>query len=162
MDISEQEREEIINSIRQGRPLPARYRASLFEDALEAELIWPGKSTDVERTVLPFQSIEHIDEPREETVVRPTLFSMDEGSGRQTGGWTNKLIWGDNKLILSSLVHGPMRQQIEEAGGLKLVYIDPPFDVGANFSVDIEVGTYGINSYPVLWYGKYSDRHDNS
>jgi DNA modification methylase len=150
MDISEQEREEIINSIRQGRPLPARYRASLFEDALEAELIWPGKSTDVERTVLPFQSIEHIDEPREETVVRPTLFSMDEGSGRQTGGWTNKLIWGDNKLILSSLVHGPMRQQIEEAGGLKLVYIDPPFDVGANFSVDIEVGDQSVTKEPSI------------
>jgi adenine-specific DNA-methyltransferase len=144
MDISEQEREEIINSIRQGRPLPARYRASLFEDALEAELIWPGKSTDVERTVLPFQSIEHIDEPRSETVVRPTLFSMDEGSGRQTGGWTNKLIWGDNKLILSSLANGPMRQQIDDAGGLKLVYIDPPFDVGADFSIEVEVGDESI------------------
>jgi len=144
MDISEQEREEIINSIRQGRPLPARYRASLFEDALEAELIWPGKSTDVERTVLPFQSIEHIDEPRSETVVRPTLFSMDEGSGRQTGGWTNKLIWGDNKLILSSLANGPMRKQIDDAGGLKLVYIDPPFDVGADFSIEVEVGDESI------------------
>jgi adenine-specific DNA-methyltransferase len=145
MDISEQEREEIINSIRQGRPLPARYRASLFEDALEAELIWPGKSTDVERTVLPFQSIEHIDEPRSETIVQPTLFTVDNSSGRQTGGWTNKLIWGDNKLILSSLANGPMRQQIEDAGGLKLVYIDPPFDVGADFSIDVEIGSENIS-----------------
>jgi len=144
MDISEQEREEIINSIRQGRPIPARYRASLFEDALETELIWPGKSSDVERTVLPFQSIEHVDEPRSETVLRPTLFSMDEGSGRQIGGWTNKLIWGDNKLILSSLANGPMRKQIEDAGGLKLVYIDPPFDVGADFSIEVEVGDESI------------------
>jgi adenine-specific DNA-methyltransferase len=145
MDISEQEREEIINSIRHGRPIPARYRASLFEDALEMELIWPGKSTEVERVVLPFQSIEHIDEPRSETVLRPTLFSMDDGSGRQTGGWTNKLIWGDNKLILSSLSNGPMRQKIEEAGGLKLIYIDPPFDVGANFDVQVEIGDESIS-----------------
>jgi len=144
VDVSEQEREEIINLIRQGRPLPARYRASLFEDALETELIWPGKTTDVERTVLPFQSIEHIDEPRSETVVRPTLFSMDEGSGRQTGGWSNKLVWGDNKLILSSLVNGPMRQQIDDAGGLKLIYIDPPFDVGSDFSLELEVGDHSI------------------
>ncbi len=55
-------------------------------------------------------------------------------------GWANKLIWGDNKLILSSLKAGPLRQQIEDVGGLKLVYIDPPFDVGADFSMDIEVG----------------------
>ena len=33
-----------------------------------------------------------------------------------------------------------MRHEIEEQGGLKLIYIDPPFDVGANFSMDIEVG----------------------
>ena len=55
-------------------------------------------------------------------------------------GWTNTLIWGDNKLILSSLKNGPLRDEIEKQGGLKLIYIDPPFDVGADFSMDIEVG----------------------
>ena len=49
-------------------------------------------------------------------------------------GWTNKLIWGDNKLILSSLKNGRMRREIEKEGGLKLIYIDPSFDVGADFS----------------------------
>lgn len=33
-----------------------------------------------------------------------------------------------------------MREEIERQGGLKLIYIDPPFDVGADFSVDIEIG----------------------
>ncbi len=60
--------------------------------------------------------------------------------GRQLKGWTNKLIWGDNKLILSSLKNGPLREEIEAQGGLKLIYIDPPFDVGADFSMDIEIG----------------------
>jgi len=140
VDLTDAEREEVIAAIRAGRPLPSRYRASLFEDASETELIWPGKTPDVERIVLPFQSIEHIDEPRSGTVRQPDLFSMSAASGRQAGGWTNKLIWGDNKLILSSLANGPMRQAIEDAGGLKLVYIDPPFDVGANFSTSVEVG----------------------
>lgn len=36
----------------------------------------------------------------------------------------NKLIWGDNKLVLSSLKNGPVRREIESAGGLKLIYID--------------------------------------
>ena len=144
-DLSDQERDEIIEAIRSGRSLPARYRASLFEDAQETELIWPGKTTEVERVVLPFQSIEHIDEPRSGTVNQPDLFSFSQMSGRQTGGWTNKLVWGDNKLVLSSLVHGPLRKQIEDAGGLKLVYIDPPFDVGTNFSMDVSVGEATVN-----------------
>src|ERR1019366_8490559 len=51
-----------------------------------------------------------------------------------------ELVWSGNKLILSSLKAGALRRQIEDAGGLKLIYIDPPFDVGADFSMDIEVG----------------------
>jgi len=47
---------------------------------------------------------------------------------------------GDNKLILSSLKNGPLRKEIEAQGGLKLIYIDPPFDVGADFSMDIKIG----------------------
>jgi adenine-specific DNA-methyltransferase len=60
--------------------------------------------------------------------------------GRQLKGWTNKLIWGDNKLILSSLANGPLRDEIEKEGGLKLIYIDPPFAVGADFGFDIQIG----------------------
>ena len=68
------------------------------------------------------------------------LFAADAITRRQSHGWSNKLIWGDNKLVLSSLKNGPLRREIEAAGGLKLIYIDPPFDVGADFSVNIEVG----------------------
>jgi 16S rRNA G966 N2-methylase RsmD len=51
----------------------------------------------------------------------------------------NKLVWGDNRLIVSSLVNGPLREEIEKQGGLKLIYIDPPFAVGADFSYNITV-----------------------
>lgn len=142
--LSEREREQLIQMLRDGQPLPARYRATLFEDALETELIWPGKTTDVPRVILPFQSIERIDEPRTEAVLQPDLFSLDSLTGRQSGGWVNKLIWGDNALVLSSLANGPLREQIEESGGLKLIYIDPPFDVGADFSIDMEIGDVSV------------------
>src|ERR1700688_4416136 len=33
-----------------------------------------------------------------------------------------------------------MREEIDKHGGIKLIYIDPPFDVGADFSMDIEIG----------------------
>ena len=136
-ELSDAERRDLIGLIQQAKPLPEKYRFILFEDKREVELVWNGKTRDVCTTVLPFQSLEHIDEPRAETKIQPDLF---DGRGRQMRGWTNKLIWGDNKLILSSLKAGPLREQIEEAGGLKLIYIDPPFDVGADFSMDIEIG----------------------
>jgi DNA modification methylase len=136
-ELSDAEQRDLITLIQQGKPLPDKYRFILFEDKREVELVWNGKTRDVCTTVLPFQTLEHIDEPRAETRAQPDLF---DSRGRQQAGWANKLIWGDNKLILSSLKSGPLRQQIEDAGGLKLVYIDPPFDVGADFSMDIEIG----------------------
>ena len=136
-DLSEAEQRDLVTLIQQGKPLPEKYRFILFEDKREVELVWNGKTRDVCTTVLPFQTLEHIDEPRTETKIQADLF---DSRGRQARGWTNKLIWGDNKLILSSLKAGALREQIEDAGGLKLIYIDPPFDVGADFSMDIEIG----------------------
>jgi len=147
-DLSQQERDLIANLIRDGKPVPARYIPSISDNPLKTELIWPGKSTIMDNTVLPFQSIEHIDEPRKGTSQQFDLFSISESTGRQSGGWTNKLIWGDNSIIISSLVNGPMRGEIEKAGGLKFVYIDPPFDVGADFSMDIEVGEDTVKKEP--------------
>jgi DNA methylase len=141
--LTEQEQQEIIRFVEAGKPLPDKYRFLLFDDKREVELVWNGKTNEVCNVVLPFQTIEQVDEPRaekpEDAAREPDLFATD-ARGRQLQGWTNKLIWGDNKLILSSLKNGPMRQQIEAQGGLKLIYIDPPFDVGADFSMNIEVG----------------------
>jgi DNA modification methylase len=147
-DLSQQERELIANLVRDGKPVPARYIPSISDTPLKTELIWPGKSPVVDSTVLPFQSIEHIDEPRKEASQQFDLFSMSEATGRQSGGWTNKLIWGDNKLILSSITNGPLRSEIEKVGGIKLIYIDPPFDVGSDFSMDIEIGEESFTKKP--------------
>ena len=146
-DLSDAERRDLVELIQQGKPLPEKYRFILFEDKREVELVWNGKTRDVCTTVLPFQTLEHVDEPRAETKHQGELF---DARGRQMKGWTNKLIWGDNKLILSSLKSGPLRAQIEEAGGLKLIYIDPPFDVGADFSMDIEIGDETFHKEPNL------------
>lgn len=137
--LSDNEKRDIVKYLEAGKPLPEKYRFLLFKDDREVELVWNGKTNEVTNVVLPFQVIEQIDEPREgkEFGDRGTLFDF---SGKQITGWTNKLIWGDNKLILSSLKNGPMRKEIEAQGGLKLIYIDPPFDVGADFSMNITIG----------------------
>jgi adenine-specific DNA-methyltransferase len=149
--LTEQEQQEVIRTVEAGKPLPDKYRFLLFEDKREVELVWNGKTNEVCNVVLPFQVIEQVDEPRaekpEDTALQAGLF--DE-RGRQLKGWTNKLIWGDNKLILSSLKNGPLREEIEAQGGLKLIYIDPPFDVGADFSMDIEVGDETFTKKPSI------------
>ena len=143
MKLTDNEIRDINKHLEAGKPLPDKYRFLLFDDKREVELVWNGKTSEVCNVVLPFQTIEQVDEPRaekpSEAALQGSLFDLD-ARGRQLKGWTNKLIWGDNKLILSSLKNGPLRDEIERQGGLKLIYIDPPFDVGADFSMDIEIG----------------------
>ena len=148
-ELTDAETRDLIKLIQEGKPLPEKVRFILFQDKREVELVWNGKTLEVTTAVLPFQTLEHIDEPREEAGEKEAA-GLFELPGRQIKGWTNKLIWGDNKLILSSLKAGALRHQIEEAGGLKLVYIDPPFDVGADFSMDIEIGAETFHKEPNL------------
>ncbi|MDR2503001.1 MAG: site-specific DNA-methyltransferase, partial [Deltaproteobacteria bacterium] len=147
--LTPQEQQEIIRFLEADKPLPDKYRFLLFEDKREVELVWNGKSGEVCNVVLPFQTIEQVDEPRAEKPRDEARDSFDiDTRGRQLKGWANKLIWGDNKLILSSLKSGPLREEIEAQGGLKLIYIDPPFDVGADFSMDIEIGEETFTKKP--------------
>ncbi|MFQ6054929.1 MAG: DNA methyltransferase, partial [Methanosarcinales archaeon] len=75
------------------------------------------------------QTIETINQPRDKqsqlTTNLPKNYPED---------WKNKLIWGDNKYILASL----LKQGY--AGKINLIYIDPPFFTGADFSVKIKIG----------------------
>lgn len=117
INLTENEKRDIIKCIEADKPLPDKYRFLLFEDKKEVELVWNEKTSDVTNVVLPFQTIEVVDEPRAEipddTKRQQNLFYVDK-RGRQIAGWTNKLIWGDNKLILSSLKSGAARDEIEK------------------------------------------------
>ncbi len=158
MKITDQEKREVINCLDRDKPLPDKYRFLLFDDKREVELVWNGKTNEVCNIVLPFQTIEIVDEPRSEQPEQALQADVFDTRGRQSGGWTNKLIWGDNKLILSSLKNGPLREEIEKNGGIKLIYIDPPFDVGADFSMDIEIGEETFTKKPnILEQIAYND-----
>lgn len=148
MKLPDNEIRDITKLLEEGKPLPDKYRFMLFGDDREIELVWNGKSQEVTNVVLPFQTIEHVDEPRaeEKLLMQPDLFDL--ASGRQLKGWTNKLIWGDNKFVLSSLKSGPLREEIEANGGIKLIYIDPPFDVGADFTLELKVGGEELTKAP--------------
>jgi hypothetical protein len=94
-----------------------------------AELVWEGKYDASGRRVaplrvtLPFQTVETVNESAQE---RQRAFLFDS-SGSQSHEQRNRLIWGDKKYVLPPLLS-------EYAGKINLVYIDPPFDTGADFS----------------------------
>ncbi len=98
--LTEQEKQEIIRFLEAEKPLPDKYRFLLFDDKQEVELVWNGKTHEVCNVMSPFQVIEQVDEPRAESSAKLQydIFDTDQ-RGRQLKGWTNKLIWGDNKLI---------------------------------------------------------------
>jgi len=133
MNLTDTDKNRIIELIKAGEKLPKEFIYKLFADEEDVFLFWNGRKEDTTNIALPFHSIEHIDEPRKEKDKAQTTMFETDFRGRQLKGWTNKLIWGDNKLILSSLANGPLRDEIEKEGGLKLIYIDPPFAVGADF-----------------------------
>ncbi len=116
-------------------------------DITKTELVWPGKYNEdgtrkeVPRVSLPFQVIETINESRatrEATKFQPSLFDIYEGKEGDTfeEGWQNKLIWGDNLLVMGSLLE-------KFAGKIDLIYIDPPFATGADFSFSAQIGESG-------------------
>lgn len=91
LNLTDNEKRDIIRYLESSKSLPDKYRFLLFNTDREVELLWNGKTDEVENVVLPFQVIEHIDEPRSEEKIESqrSLFDM---SGRQIKGWTNKLI----------------------------------------------------------------------
>jgi adenine-specific DNA-methyltransferase len=90
---------------------------------IQTRLEWEGKRTQVEKIKLPFQVVETVNEPR--TTKIDTFLP-------RTDKWYNMLIWGDNKLVMSSLLP-------EFAGKIDLIYIDPPFATGADFTIPIKI-----------------------
>ncbi len=98
-----------------------------------AELIWDGKYDEhghkraPVRIELPFQTVETVNESVQER--QRTLELSSSGNGPE---WRNRLIWGDKKYVLPSLLP-------EFAGKVDLIYIDPPFDTGADFSFSATV-----------------------
>jgi DNA modification methylase len=107
---------------------------------MSVRLEWEGKPTYVERLTLPFQTVETINESRA-TRERDhgSLLVSDASAATER----NLLVWGDNRLVMSSLLR-------DYAGKVKLAYIDPPFDTGADFSYRVPVGNDSIEKLPSI------------
>ena len=105
---------------------------------LRTELVWKGKydeygnrrDIDIAGAAMPLQRIETVDEPRARIEAQGNLFDAKKA---HLDDFRNMLVWGDNKLVTASLLR-------EFRGKVDLIYIDPPFDVGADFTLEVPLG----------------------
>src|SRR5690349_14651233 len=97
------------------------------------ELIWEGKYDEQGRKVappriaLPFQTIETVNESSADRDRNLEMFATGRGAE-----WRNRLIWGDKKYVLPSLLS-------EFTSKVDLIYIDPPFATGGDFSFNASI-----------------------
>jgi len=111
----------------------------------KTELVWPekynkdGTQKEIPSVRLPL----HIRE----------RFLMEKAGEVWKEPWRNKLIWGDNLLVMSALL-------AEFAGKIDLIYIDPPFATGADFVIAAHIGddkSKGKRRQPVIQEKAYRD-----
>ena len=112
-----------------------KYQNPFTRESIESNY---GQKKEIRKIPLPFQRIEllGIDKKRSTPQTLFPLYPEDEWPTNYPKNWKNLLIWGDNKLAMSSLLQGIKLNgdTINLRGKIKLIYIDPPFATGADFS----------------------------
>ena len=122
MTITKKDRDNLIKLLQEKKDIPEKYQDVLFpgeQIQKEYELTYAGKA-------------------REEDIIADTLAApLQEvrtfNSDQKFDDWTNKLVFGDNLMVLKSLYENP-----EIKGKVKLIYIDPPFATKQDFMKDEE------------------------
>ena len=121
-NLSERDRQRIMEILESGEELPIDYKHILFPpEKKEYELVYAGKE-------------------REEDILADTMavpLQPIKTFGKNGNGWTNKLIFGDNLQAMKSLLDDP-----EIKGQVKLIYIDPPFGTGDEYTIKNGQGAY--------------------
>lgn len=78
----------------------------------------------------------------------PNSFSMADAGGEH---WMNRLIYGDNLLVLQALLAGdPSTGMPSLRGKVNLIYIDPPFDSKADYRTKINLPGADLQQKPTV------------
>lgn len=109
---------------------------------VSTELVWEGKydeygnrrEVEVAGLDMPLQKVEAIDEPRQAAEGGgQDAFEFYKRKSKRQDDFRNLLLWGDNKLVMAALLR-------DFKAKVDLIYIDPPFDVGADFTMPVAIG----------------------
>jgi len=120
--LTQVELEKIISHLKEGKPLPEDYKATLFDTKKEYELIYADKER--EEDILA------------DTIAVPLQKVKTFRNGQKGDGWTNMLIFGDNLQVLKTILQMKQEGKLRNADGtqgVRLVYIDPPFATRQEF-----------------------------
>ena len=107
--LSIKDRQRLAKLLLEGRRLPKNYASHIIDLEDQHLLIWENKT----QNCLPHSP--HFELTEQKTSSSNTFFV------------------GDNAQVLAELNTSQWQKKISDLGGLKLIYIDPPFDVGSVF-----------------------------
>jgi len=120
--LSDEQIERVTSLLKEGKPLPEDYKASLFETKKEYELVYADKAR--EEDILA------------DTMAVPLQVVKTFQSSNTDADWTNMLIFGDNLQVLKSLLQMKLNGKLKNSdgtSGVRLIYIDPPFATKQDF-----------------------------
>ncbi|MGC8658629.1 MAG: DNA methyltransferase [Desulfomonilaceae bacterium] len=118
----------------------------------DVELVWRGKAFQENRQIVNFHFVERFKVPCDSSLETQSCCPSIHHKA-----WHNKLVHGDNKTVMSSLLAGEMRAEIESVGGIKLVYIDPPFLGGVDHNISIPIGDGKTDQVKIIQELAYKD-----
>ncbi|MFW9820875.1 MAG: site-specific DNA-methyltransferase, partial [Candidatus Thorarchaeota archaeon] len=75
------------------------------------------------------------------------------GNNLKEEEWLNMLIWGENKIVLKTLLR-------EFKKKISLIYIDPPFATGSDFNLKVQIGESGKNINNIAYKDKWNEGLD--
>jgi hypothetical protein len=113
------------------------------------ELIWDGKCDKDGHKVaplrvrFPFQTVETVNEDSKQRQISLEMFTNNHPTE-----WRNRLFWGEKKYVLPALLD-------EFAGQVKLIYIDPPYNTGQDFSYRTRIEGEEFTKEPNITLKRY-------
>lgn len=146
-ELSENHIEKIIGLLEKGKPLPEHYKEALISDLnkLKHSLLFDTKKE---------YELIYADKEREEDILADTMAVPLQKvktflNGKNGNGWTNMLIFGDNLQVLKRLLQMKEKGKLKNADGtpgVRLIYIDPPFGTGDEYSISKGASAYSAKT----------------
>lgn len=106
-----------------------------------ARLIWASKpKKEPVSKELEFQTAEEVYPNKQDVKSKDKKLNTFWSSTKEVSDDPNRLIWGDNLLVMKALLAKGYEGQVD------LIYIDPPFNTGENFNFSSKI-SLGNNEY---------------
>ncbi|MCH7974808.1 MAG: site-specific DNA-methyltransferase, partial [Bacteroidetes bacterium] len=135
MKLSEQEKQKLIELLKEGKTIPSFYKSKLFDS---------GDSEYVELTK-DYKLIYKGKESREKIIANTPSAPLQKVRSFNSDNpfkdnWQNMLIFGDNLLALKAIYEDQRGEnKYKTKNKIKLIYIDPPFATKQDFMKDREI-----------------------